>query len=109
MTIRIDRQGAVAQLVLARPEKLNALSPEMMEQLGEATLALQRDTSVRAVVLRGEGKAFCAGGDVDTMGSFNGGGKPQQPNVGLSFRDAVALPSSPACGWLHEECSRGAQ
>jgi len=64
MTIRIERHGAVAHLVLARPERLNALTPEMMEQLGEATLALQKDAGVRAVVLRGEGRAFCAGADV---------------------------------------------
>lgn len=70
MTIRIDRSGAVAHLVLARPDRLNAVTPEMMEALGEATLELQKDVTVRAVVLRGEGKAFCAGGDVDTMGAF---------------------------------------
>lgn len=71
MTIRIERQGAVAHLVLARPERMNAVNPEMMVALGDATLELQKDTSVRAVVLRGEGKAFCAGGDVGTMGDFN--------------------------------------
>lgn len=71
MTIRIERHGAVAHLVLARAERLNAVTPEMMEQLGEATLELQKDAGVRAVVLRGEGRAFCAGGDVSTMGAFN--------------------------------------
>lgn len=71
MTIRIERHGAVAHLVLARPERLNALTPDMMEQLGEATLALQKDAGVRAVVLRGEGRAFCAGADVGTMTGFD--------------------------------------
>lgn len=71
MTIRIERRGAVAHLVLARPDKLNALTPDMMEQLGDATLALQKDAGVRAVVLRGEGRAFCAGADVGTMTGFD--------------------------------------
>jgi 2-(1,2-epoxy-1,2-dihydrophenyl)acetyl-CoA isomerase len=71
MTIRIERHGAVAHLVLARPDKLNALTPEMMEALGDATLELQKDAAVRAVVLRAEGRAFCAGADVGTMTGFD--------------------------------------
>ncbi|MCW5635192.1 MAG: enoyl-CoA hydratase [Rubrivivax sp.] len=67
MTVRLERDGAVAHIVLARPERLNALTPEMMEQLAEATVALQKDREVRAVLLRGEGRAFCAGADVSTM------------------------------------------
>lgn len=71
MTIRIERHGAVAQLTLARAERLNALTPEMMEQLGDAALALQMDPSVRAVLLCGEGRAFCAGADVGGMTGFD--------------------------------------
>lgn len=67
MTVRIEREGALALVTLARPERLNALTPEMMEQLAEATVALQKDRDVRAVLLRGEGRAFCAGADVGTM------------------------------------------
>ena len=71
MTMRIEHHGAVAHLVLARPERLSALTPDMLEQLGEATLALQKEAGVRAVVLRGEGRAFCAGADVGTMTGFD--------------------------------------
>jgi len=71
MTVRIERHGAVAHLVLDRPERLNALTPEMMEQLSDATLSLQKDGAVRAVLLRGEGRAFCAGADVGTMQSLD--------------------------------------
>lgn len=67
MTVRIERHGAVAHVVLARPERLNALTPEMMELLAEAATTLQKDREVRAVLLRGEGRAFCAGADVGTM------------------------------------------
>ena len=67
MTVHVEREGALAIVTLARPERLNALTPEMMEQLAEATAALQKDREVRAVLLRGEGRAFCAGADVGTM------------------------------------------
>lgn len=67
MTVRVEREGALALVTLARPERLNALTPEMMEQLADATAALQQDRGVRAVLLRGEGRAFCSGADVGTM------------------------------------------
>ena len=67
MTVRVEREGALAIVTLARPERLNALTPGMMEQLADATVALQKDGAVRAVLLRGEGRAFCAGADVSTM------------------------------------------
>lgn len=67
MTVHVEREGALAIVTLARPERLNALTPEMMEQLADATASLQKDREVRAVLLRGEGRAFCAGADVGTM------------------------------------------
>ena len=67
MTVRVEREGALALVTLARPERLNALTPEMMEQLADGTVALQKDGEVRAVLLRGEGRAFCSGADVGTM------------------------------------------
>mgnify|MGYP005814316637 CR=1 FL=1 len=71
MTVKLERDGAVAHLILARPDRLNALTPGMMEQLAEAILALQAGDDVRAVILRGEGRAFCAGADVGTMTGFD--------------------------------------
>jgi 2-(1,2-epoxy-1,2-dihydrophenyl)acetyl-CoA isomerase len=54
----------VATLKLNRPQVLNAMDGEMMQQLRPAIEALEQDASVRAVVVRGEGAAFMAGGDV---------------------------------------------
>lgn len=71
MTIRLERHGKVARLVLARPERLNALTPEMMVQLSDATLELQQDRDVRAVLLCGEGRYFCVGADVGGMTGFD--------------------------------------
>ena len=60
----------MAVVTLDRPEKLNALNVEMREGLATAFDNAARDASVRAVLLQGSGKAFCASGDVSTMGDF---------------------------------------
>jgi enoyl-CoA hydratase/carnithine racemase len=66
--IVIDRlPGGVAHVQLARPEKMNALDPAMFDGLNAAIEELAQDNSVRAVVLSGQGRAFCAGLD---MGNF---------------------------------------
>ena len=59
--------GAVAQLVMNAPERLNALSDEMLAALHTTLDEIAQDSSVRAVVLSGAGKAFCAGHDLKQM------------------------------------------
>ncbi|QFY61807.1 crotonase/enoyl-CoA hydratase family protein [Rhizobium grahamii] len=66
--ITTDARG-VARLTLMRPEKHNAMSPEMIDDLTEAAHSLRTDPDVRLIVLAGEGKSFCAGGDLDWMRS----------------------------------------
>lgn len=67
-TIRLatDARG-VARLTLSRPEKHNALSAVMIEELTVAAGQLSADPAVRIVVLAGEGASFCAGGDLGWM------------------------------------------
>jgi enoyl-CoA hydratase len=55
----------VATLTLNRPERLNAVTPELIEQLDLALARAQRDEHVRVIRLRGAGRAFCAGYDLD--------------------------------------------
>ena len=63
--IRLEREGAVAHLVLDRGEKLNALTLAMLAELDGHCRELEEDRSVRAVVLRSaSSRAFCAGADV---------------------------------------------
>ncbi len=59
--------GAVAQLKLNAPDRLNALSDEMLAALQAEFDALREDGSIRAVILAGSGKAFCAGHDLKQM------------------------------------------
>ncbi len=67
--LEISQHGAVRVLTLNRPERLNALNPELMRALNEAFEAVAVDDGVRAVLLTGMGRGFCAGADLQqTMG-----------------------------------------
>lgn len=67
-TIRVETDlRGVATLTLARAEKHNALSGEMIGEITEAARVLGLDPDVRAVVLAADGKSFCAGGDLGWM------------------------------------------
>lgn len=61
--LKTDRAGGVAVVTLNRPDSLNALNPPLMRLLVEALRTLAEDETVRCVVLTGEGRGFCAGGD----------------------------------------------
>lgn len=62
--ITVERRGHVAVLTLSNPERLNALSATMREEVAKALEALRADDEVRAVVLTGAGRGFCAGADL---------------------------------------------
>jgi len=62
-----DAATGVATVTLDRPERLNALTFEVYEELTEVFGALDREPGVRAVLLTGSGRAFCSGGDVEDI------------------------------------------
>lgn len=67
-TLSLDTDGrGVATLTLNRPDKHNAMSASMLEELTLAAHSLAADDAVRVVVLTGAGKSFCAGGDLGWM------------------------------------------
>jgi methylglutaconyl-CoA hydratase len=65
--LRVERDGAVARVTLARPEVRNAFNAELIAALREAfdRLGVEAPETLRAVVLAGDGKAFCAGADIE--------------------------------------------
>ncbi|WP_267242307.1 enoyl-CoA hydratase family protein [Streptomyces sp. PR69] len=65
--LRLTTDGGVATVTLARPEKLNALTFGAYADLRDLLSELSRERSVRALVLGGEGRGFCSGGDVDEI------------------------------------------
>jgi 2-(1,2-epoxy-1,2-dihydrophenyl)acetyl-CoA isomerase len=66
--LRIERRGPLLVLRMNRPAALNALSDEMRAAFAQEVAPLTRDPEVRAILLTGEGRAFCAGADVVAMG-----------------------------------------
>jgi enoyl-CoA hydratase/carnithine racemase len=71
-TVALKLADGVAEVKLNRPDKLNALSPELFRDIAAAGEWLAGQKSVRAVVLAGAGRAFCAGLDLASMGSGGG-------------------------------------
>jgi len=65
--VEVGRDGAVAVVLLNRPEQLNALSNELMEELVARLEELDRDEEVRAIVLGGNERAFAAGADIGEL------------------------------------------
>ena len=70
--VTIEIRDGVADVRLNRPEKMNALDDDMFRALAEAGESLKADPTVRAVVLSGEGRAFCAGLDFGSFGRMAG-------------------------------------
>ena len=63
-TVRVDGEGPVRHLVLNRPEVHNAVNAQLVADMHQACLILDGDPSVRAVIVRGEGKSLCSGADL---------------------------------------------
>jgi len=81
--LRLDRDGSVQRVVLDRPEVRNAFNDELIQRLSEVFSSVPSE--VRVIVLSGEGKAFCAGGDLEWM--RRAASKSEQEN----FEDALRL------------------
>ncbi|MFC7504108.1 enoyl-CoA hydratase-related protein [Nocardioides sp. CPCC 206347] len=89
MQIVVDVDGPVRRIRLHRPERLNAVTPEMLVALLEAIRASSRDLTVRVMTLEGSGRAFCAGGDLTAPG------QPSEGTVALVNEVVVALREAP--------------
>lgn len=77
--ITLERDGAVARLMLKRPERRNALTHAMMLELEDVFVKLRQDNRCRALVIRGAGGHFSAGGDLDAMAAM-----PPKPADGVA-------------------------
>src|SRR5262245_22661349 len=74
--VDVESEGGVARIFLNRPEKVNALSSDVLGELLAAFLGVSKSPDVRAVVLAGRGKAFCGGADVKELASLDASSAP---------------------------------
>ncbi|WP_396022707.1 crotonase/enoyl-CoA hydratase family protein [Cupriavidus laharis] len=68
-TLRFAVDDGIATITLYRPEKMNAFNPQMADELIAAFDAVDADDNVRAVIVTGDGRAFCAGADLSSGGA----------------------------------------
>jgi 2-(1,2-epoxy-1,2-dihydrophenyl)acetyl-CoA isomerase len=74
--ILTQQQGSILEIALNRPDAYNALNLEMMKQLGEVLVSAAVDNSIKGVILTGQGKAFCSGGDLKWISQQAGSAGP---------------------------------
>jgi enoyl-CoA hydratase/carnithine racemase len=86
------RNGGIATLTLNRPERLNAITPTMLDALSEALVEADRDRAVRVIVLTGAGRGFCAGLDLkDLTAGKNIGSDPDAMPARFDLRGAPPI------------------
>jgi len=98
----VDRREGVLYLTLNRPDRLNALSPDMVGALLKELSAAAHDDSVGAVVITGSGRGFCAGGDVARMRERNDTAPSNGDAGGIEQRIAQTRRSEEVTVLLHE-------
>ena len=85
----VDQREEVATITLNRPDHLNAINDEMHQTLEELFVEMDTDQKIRAIVITGAGRAFCAGGDVKEMDEWQR--NPTKKMMAAHFRSARNL------------------
>lgn len=75
--VQFASQGKIAQIILNRPERLNAINFALKEGLDAALCRVEQSPELRVVILRGAGRAFCAGGDLSAIQDKQNMGRPE--------------------------------
>jgi enoyl-CoA hydratase/carnithine racemase len=101
--IEVKKQSGIATLHLNRPDKRNAIDDELRSQLISALEGIAADDAIRALVLTGNGRAFCAGGDISAMEkrmhapsgevAFRGWSRQQRVHYAQSLLHALPMPT----------------
>ncbi len=89
-TLQIQTEAGVHTIVLNRPEKRNALTPQLMDDLTHALEAAADNARCRVVILTGAGSAFCAGLDLEHLRAMLPGGDPNETKAAQELRDYQA-------------------
>jgi methylglutaconyl-CoA hydratase len=106
----IQREGAVARVFLNRPDVRNAFNNEVIAELHAAFTQLGADATLRAIVLGGHGKAFCAGADLNWMRAMAGYSWEQNRADAQALADMLWTIYScpvPVVGRVHGDCYAG--
>jgi len=89
-TIRYETAGRIARITLDRPERLNAITPDMPREIHEAVDLANADDAIHAIILQGAGRAFCAGYDLKDFA--------ERPGSNVAIQD---MPWDPMLDYRH--------
>ena len=103
--VRMEREGDVLRLTLARPRVRNALNAAMTVALLDGLAVATADPTIRTVELRGDGPAFCAGGDLDEFGTFESPEAAHELRLERSVGRAIAAVADRVVAHLHGACA----
>lgn len=106
--ILVERRGPVAIVTLNRPDRLNALTPQMGPEYARTLVDLDQDPNVRAIVVTGSGRGFCSGADLTTLSGstddlqsyVRGQGLDTIPLVALTLGTPVATAINGPCAGI---------
>jgi enoyl-CoA hydratase len=107
MNIIFEERDAIAYIRLQRPAKRNALTRSMLERLGEIFSAVAARRDLRAVILSGAGKDFCAGTDIGELESLGEEGARRKAERGQGVCDAIELCGTPVIAAVQGAASGG--
>jgi len=109
-TLQVRREGFVARVYLNRPDVRNAFNDAVIRELHAAFTAFSSDAELRAIVLGGHGKAFCAGADLGWMREMAGYDWDRNRNDAQSLAEmlwAIYRCPVPVVGRVHADCYAG--
>ncbi len=101
--VSVHIENGIADVRLNRPEKMNAIDPAMFAGLSDAGRALADEKSVRAAVLSGEGRAFCAGLDFSSFAAMAGEGGGDGPAASEVFASPEGPGRAQLGAWVWQE------
>ena len=102
--VKVEHHGNTLAVTLVRPERLNALDARMRDELAEGFAWAAADPGIARVEWRGEGRSFCAGGDLDEFGSRPDPASAHLVRLQRSIGRALAQLDKPTVTYLHGPC-----
>ncbi|MFJ9542718.1 enoyl-CoA hydratase/isomerase family protein [Streptomyces sp. NPDC101225] len=102
--VRVTIAEGIAGVTLSRPEKRNALTPQMWAAVVEGLRSAKADSSVRALVVTGEGGSFSAGADLDFVKGTDGRPSPEYSTIAFDGLNAIADFPRPTLARIEGHC-----
>jgi len=106
-TLRVSVDGRIGRLSLARPEKLNPLSTQCLEELAEAAAWFDAQAEIRVVIVSGEGRAFSAGADLSAFSDNSEAIAREGADAGRIMSEAIEQMNSVTIAAVHGHCVGG--